>query len=516
MDWGRKTAAWVCDIQGFGPSGTTENMTQQDIKSSSTEKWIWPFELLEQIGEGGMGVVYRARYVVNDRHVALKMLPKDVTDETLLARFERELEVLKNLKHPNIVRCFGGSCENSRRFYAMELVEGGSLEDKLAEKKRLPWEDVIHYALQMCSALECSHAQGVVHRDVKPANFLIAANGQIKLSDFGLASVAAARRITAAGKTAGTFLYMAPEQIRGQDVTPRTDLYALGCVLYELVTGDPPFVGQTPAATLHMHCLDPAPRPTEKALDCPITLERIILRLMAKDPHDRPQSATEVARMLKAVKQAVTVVSMNDADALDAPLPVPQATPRASPPTLLDLTTQPANVRQSVFSPWTTVALAIALVVLLTWNVRLHLLVRQIPPSEKLWVQAVDHPQLPVQVAAIESLGEVAGQTGRHVDLLKDRLEHDNATIRLASISAIRDAGAYGKPLTPTLLGLVRTDPDPNVRQAAQSAASKLQSIPEPGGFPWIGTAFLLILFALTGYALFSWKSSTQQDEVAV
>lgn len=265
-------------------------------ESSGSSRWIWPFELLDQIGEGGMGQVYRARYVPRKIEVALKMLPADVTDATALARFEREMEVLKTLRHPNIVRCFGGVCEDKQRFYAMELVPGGSLDDILKAKKRLPWELVIEYALQMCAALECSHDKGVVHRDVKPGNFLVGKDGQLKLSDFGLASVAAARRITAAGKTAGTFLYMAPEQIRGEAVTPQTDLYALGCVLFELLTGRPPFVGATAAATLHMHCKQEPPRITETALECPATLESLVMRLLAKNAADRPVSAGAVAR----------------------------------------------------------------------------------------------------------------------------------------------------------------------------------------------------------------------------
>ncbi len=177
-----------------------------------TSRWIWPFELLERIGEGGMGVVYRARYVINDREVAVKMLPDDVSSPTVLARFEREMEVLKGLRHPHVVRSFGGVCEDKHRFYAMELVEGGSLESRLRERGRLPWEQVVDFGIQMCSALQYLHDNGVVHRDVKPANFLIAGNGQLKLSDFGLASVIAARRITTAGKTAGTLLYMAPNR----------------------------------------------------------------------------------------------------------------------------------------------------------------------------------------------------------------------------------------------------------------------------------------------------------------
>jgi serine/threonine-protein kinase len=149
----------------------------------------------------------------------------------------------------------------------MELVEGGSLEDQLQERGQLPWEQVIAYGQEMCAALAYLHQHGVVHRDIKPANFLIDGNKRLKLSDFGLASVVAARRITTAGKTAGTILYMAPEQIRGGDITPQTDLYALGCVLYELLAGTPPYVGSTPAATLTRRRRSIAPWPWNRSFN---------------------------------------------------------------------------------------------------------------------------------------------------------------------------------------------------------------------------------------------------------
>ncbi len=276
--------------------------------STSSSRWLWPFELLERIGVGGMGQVYRARYVVKNIEVAVKILPDDVTDKTALARFERETAVLKNLRHPNIVRCFGGVCEDKRRFYAMEFISGGSLEDELHRRGQLPWELVIEYGLQMCAVLDCSHRHGVIHRDVKPGNFMVGEKGELKLGDFGLASIAAGRKITTEGKTAGTLLYMAPEQIRGETITPQTDLYALGCVLFELIAGRPPYLGNTPAETLHMHCKDPVPRVTQYCLECPATLEQIISKLMEKKSETRPVSALEVARQLRIVTQTVTVV----------------------------------------------------------------------------------------------------------------------------------------------------------------------------------------------------------------
>lgn len=178
-------------------------------------RWIWPFELLERIGEGGMGEVYRARFVKNDSIVAVKLLPSDVTNETILARFEREIKILRSLRHPNIVHCFGGACEGDQQFYAMELVEGGSLSELLKKQGRFSVDRTIEYARQMCAGLKYAHERGVVHRDVKPGNFLLTPDGQLKLSDFGLATIAAGRKITADDRTVGTFLYMAPEQISG-------------------------------------------------------------------------------------------------------------------------------------------------------------------------------------------------------------------------------------------------------------------------------------------------------------
>lgn len=436
-----------------------------------------------------MGKVYRARYVVNNREVALKMLPADVTDETTLARFERELEVLKNLKHPNIVRCFGGSCENSRRFYAMELISGGTLEDRLTEKKRLPWEDVVEYGIQMCAALECSHAQGVIHRDVKPSNFLITPSGEVKLSDFGLASVAAARKITAAGKTAGTFLYMAPEQIRGQAISPQTDLYALGCVLYELVTGAPPFVGSTPAATLHMHCLEPPPRPSEKALDCPLALEKLILHLLEKAEVDRPKSAAAVGERLQALRQTRTVAESFVPSSFEQKLPVPP--PREPLPSLLDGPPR-KPVTPGMLPPWIAIGLAFCLLLSLLGNIRGYQSRQVNLTGETLWQQAAEHTNPVIRIEAINSLGKIAAASGRQTEVLRKALEDEDEQIRLAGVKALMLAGRNGKSLMPNLLGLAKQDPHPGVRQAAMQAASQLQEVRDPKRISWFS------LFALT------------------
>lgn len=440
---------------------------------------------MEQIGEGGMGVVYRARYVVNNREVALKMVPADVTDKTALARFEREMAVLKDLRHPNIVRCFGGVCEDKRRFYAMELVEGGSLEDVLQRRGRLPAEQVVEYGLQMCAALECSHRHGVIHRDVKPGNFLIAANGQVKLSDFGLASVAAQRKITHAGKTAGTFLYMSPEQIRGGEVTPQTDLYALGCVLFELLTGRPPFTAETPAATLHLHCRQPAPRVADLVMDCPVVLDQLVSQLLEKDPARRPGSAVEVARQLRSVTQTVTVVPSKKPLAARTSVrsPAGGAATRAEPPTQ-SASAVPLAREQAV---WLMVAGLAAAVLVATWLAQAYWSQRQLSREwEGRWVDAAQNSRFEIREAALRALGHTAGRTEHGSTELTRALSDPSTMVRVTAVRALGEAGAAGRSHLADLKRLQRNDPEEHVRQEAARAISKIEAAPKQTDRSWL------------------------------
>jgi serine/threonine-protein kinase len=268
---------------------------------------LGPFELEEKIGAGGMGVVYRARYEKTGQQVALKLLtPAFSGDEKLIARFQRELEILKKLKHPNIVQCFGGGRLGEQRFYVMELIEGGSLAEILRRKGRLAWEESLQHGIQICEALQHAHENGIVHRDLKPGNLMLDKQGRVKLADFGLARVTDATAITAAGKTLGTFAYMAPEQITGNSpISPKTDLYALGCVLYEFLTGETPFKSETASQLFYEHLQKKPPRVCQEVLDCPLWLEAIILQLLEKEPEKRPRDALAVAQALREVQQKV-------------------------------------------------------------------------------------------------------------------------------------------------------------------------------------------------------------------
>ncbi len=266
---------------------------------------IGPFEIKDKLGVGGMGIVYRAIYTKTNQEVALKVLTPTMTEnEQVVVRFEREINILKKMRHPNIVRYFGGGKSKSQRFYAMELIDGGSPEDVLKRKKKLSWEQTIDCAKEIAKALEHAHSFGIIHRDLKPANIFISKKGKLKLGDFGIARDTEATALTAAGKTVGTYAYMAPEQISGQiPISKKTDLYALGCVLYELLTGRPPFIASTPAEILFNHLQDDPDRVTTYAIDCPMELEEIIDKLLEKNPDDRFYDALALQVSLDEVKE---------------------------------------------------------------------------------------------------------------------------------------------------------------------------------------------------------------------
>lgn len=254
-----------------------------------TKRTIGPFELGDKLGVGGMGVVYRATYTKTGIACAIKVLSPEVNDSPQVQqRFEREIAILKKLQHPHIVRYYGGGKVGNQRFYAMELVQGGSLESFLKQKGKLPWQDVLRYSRQIAEALEHAHTAGVIHRDLKPANLLIGPNNVLKLTDFGIARDTTATALTAAGKTVGTYAYMAPEQIRGKPpVDRRTDLYSLGCVMYEMLTGQTPFESENAGEMLVQHLQDDPLRITSLVPDCPIQVEEMVFRLMEKEPDER-------------------------------------------------------------------------------------------------------------------------------------------------------------------------------------------------------------------------------------
>ncbi|MBX3441708.1 MAG: protein kinase [Planctomyces sp.] len=274
------------------------------MSAESTPRRVGPFELSDRLGVGGMGMVYRATYLKTGQQVALKMLAPDlIADPKVAQRFEREMAILQKLKHPHIIRYYGGSTSGSQRWYAMELVPSGALDKLIREKGPLVWEQTVEYGIQIAKALEHAHAAGVIHRDLKPANLLVASNGTLKLSDFGIARDTEATALTQAGKTVGTMAYMAPEQITGKHpISRKTDLYALGCVLFEMLAGKPPFAAETQPEILFKHLDEDPPSVREVAWQTPVWLEELIHDLLEKSPDDRPFDALAVQVRLEEVK----------------------------------------------------------------------------------------------------------------------------------------------------------------------------------------------------------------------
>ncbi|MEV4630459.1 protein kinase [Micromonospora sp. NPDC049523] len=261
------------------------------------------YELQTMLGRGGMAVVWRGVDLRLGRSVAVKLLnPAGMADPSMLERFDREARTAARLGHPNIVAVHDVGSDGGEPYLVMELVDGPNLATLLGNGP-LPLDRALEIAGQVCGALATAHAAGVVHRDIKPANILIDPAGTVKVCDFGIARLlhAGQATLTAPATTVGTSQYMAPEQAAGDPVDARTDLYALGCLLYAMLTGQPPFTGDNPLRVLWQHLHEPAPALASVRPGTPPELDRLVGQLLAKDPADRPTSATEVRDRLAAV-----------------------------------------------------------------------------------------------------------------------------------------------------------------------------------------------------------------------
>jgi serine/threonine-protein kinase len=259
------------------------------------------YELVELIGRGGMSSVWRAHDRLLDRAVAIKVLHEQFTrDEEYVERFRREARSVAQLSHPNIVTVIDRGEEDGRQYIVFEYVEGENLKQVIERSGPLPVRDALLLALQMARALGFAHDRGLIHRDVKPQNVLMNEDGQAKMTDFGIARSVDVEGVTITGTVLGTSEYIAPEQARGQRVDALTDVYSLGVVLYELLTGGVPFQGENFVAVALRHVNEPAPDVLERRPDCPPRLGMAIERAMAKRPDDRFQSMEELVVELGA------------------------------------------------------------------------------------------------------------------------------------------------------------------------------------------------------------------------
>jgi serine/threonine-protein kinase len=318
------------------------------------------------MAQGGMAEVYRAFQPGVERYVAIKVLHSHLAEaENFVARFHREARAIGRLQHPHIVRIMEVGNEGEHDYIVMEFVQGGTIGAALKIAGKLPACEVLQIGAQLADALRSAHAQGIIHRDIKPSNILFAGDthSQAILTDFGLASLAddAQSNLTITGAMVGTPTYMSPEAVLGEPCDARSDLYSLGVVLYEMVTGKPPYTANTPYSMMMKQTTEPLPSPRTLDPAVPEVVETLLLKALAKDPIERFQSAAELAGALNRAQQLLCgeQASQN---------PTYSRVCTASPPTL--------QTAPELAGAWVSLSLALSGIViaaLLTVELLLHL-----------------------------------------------------------------------------------------------------------------------------------------------
>lgn len=261
------------------------------------------YEIIEKVGNGGMATVYKATDLLLKRYVAVKVLREEfTTDEEFIKRFETEAQSAARLVHPNIVSIFDVGVDNGIYYIVMELIQGKTLKQLIVEEKGpLPWKWSVDVAIQIASALEIAHRNNIIHRDIKPHNIIITEDGIAKVTDFGIAKAVSNSTITAFGKTIGSVHYFSPEHARGGYTDAKSDLYSLGVVLYEMVTGRVPFDADTPVSVALKHMQEEPVPPIELNNNIPVSLNKIILKALKKDVMYRYQTSTELLTDLRMI-----------------------------------------------------------------------------------------------------------------------------------------------------------------------------------------------------------------------
>ncbi len=316
-----------------------------------TGKTLGKYRIVERLGRGGMAEVYKAYQPGLDRYVAIKLMHGYLAeDPDFVGRFQREAKAIAALHHPHIVQMHDFDIESDVYYMVQEYVEGGTLKTKLQEAKvqrqTIPIQETVRILVAICDAVDYAHQQGRIHRDIKPDNILFDARNRPVLTDFGIASIIGGTRFTATGAMVGTPAYMSPEQGKGYPGDERSDVYSLGVVLYEMVTGHIPFDADTPFAVVLKHVNEPLPMPRVLNPDVPYGVERVILKALAKDPADRYQRATDLSQALQEALQEETAPAWNVPPVLEPAVPVIETLPAVPPAPVVDtaLPVQPTAV----------------------------------------------------------------------------------------------------------------------------------------------------------------------------
>jgi serine/threonine protein kinase len=264
------------------------------------------YELVDILGQGGMSVVFKGKHKMTDQEVALKILPPELAaHQQVKSRFLEEAKALAALDHANIVHLYNFGQESGFFVLAMQFVQGQTWERMIIENKRLDWKASCKIAIDVLRALEYAHGRGVIHRDMKPSNVLVKRqDGSATVMDFGIAKMTTSTRLTATGQTMGTVRYMSPEQVRGQEVDHKTDIYSLGATLYESLTGDTPFDGETHFDIMTKHLSEPPKRPSTMGIEVPLSIEDALMRSLAKKASDRFETARDMRKVLEQALRA--------------------------------------------------------------------------------------------------------------------------------------------------------------------------------------------------------------------
>jgi serine/threonine protein kinase len=288
------------------------------------------YRIINQVGQGGMATVYKAYQPSMDRNVAIKVLPRQLAESKEFAtRFQQEARIIARLEHPHILPVFDYGESDGVTYFVMRYLEAGTLKSKM-EAGPLSLNEIDRLFTQLAEALGYAHSHGIIHRDLKPANALIDDQGNLFLTDFGIAKLleSASPRLTQTDAIMGTPAYISPEQARAQTVDQRSDIYSLGIILYELVTGRVPFTADTPLAVILKHVSDPLPLPSILKPDIPESIEKVILKALAKDPDDRYANTAEfLATWKRALQDKETVRHVPESTLMSTPVSTPVSRP---------------------------------------------------------------------------------------------------------------------------------------------------------------------------------------------
>ena len=267
------------------------------------------YEVQDELGRGGMARVYRGTDTLLGRPVAVKVLSAQYADDAnFVTRFRREAQAAARLNHPNLVQVYDTGSDDGVHYIVMEYVDAKTVADLLSSGRVLP-NRAVQLAESVCDALAVAHAHGVIHRDVKPANIMVTRNGQVKVTDFGIARMTSNETVAQTAAVLGTASYLSPEQAQGGPIDQRSDLYSLGCVLYEMLTGRPPFTADSPVAVASKHVLEQATKPSRVNPDVTPQLDAVVMRALSKNPDDRYQDAEEMRADLERARQGMPVAA---------------------------------------------------------------------------------------------------------------------------------------------------------------------------------------------------------------